>query len=1056
MSSSRFSPAQFIRFYQSLPKYQRYVGILLCFYLLFLIAINQLTPYLIKKYAPPALSEQLGRPVQLDNITINPFTFDTVISGFSISEQSGAEFVGFKTLSFDMRFWHSVGQFAFSLNQVHLQHPYGLFESYHDEASGIKFNFSDIIDKLTAPNAVAANKPATDPSADGALPHVLVNNITIEHGRLHYQNLNLGTGLNYPDLNVVINALDTRAQLTQSATGNQFNITIQGENGGRVSSQGQVQLKPLSLNAQIAITDVKLKQFWSFIDNQLPAQLDSGALSLKANLDVHEQSSQTQPLSVRVTGGQLTVDNLAWSDGTGKNASRKLVALKQLQLVGINIDANDQHIDIEQINSHGLDVTATLSSHGIDLVNDFSITSAATQPSKLTQATALSQSTTGQAQTAIKQVNSDKGGLFAIPELPWSINVSKLDLTKYDVKFTDNKFASNKAWNINNLSFSTGPFNAKLDTPIDYQLRFNINQQGHVSSTGTLNVLSPNYVAAWSIHDFDLAMLQAYLEQKVNLSLKQGSLSVDSQVTSDFADNAIVELKTNIENLKVLDNRQDQPLLEWKNMQVQKAVFNQQHNSLAITAIDFEQPFARIVIDSDKQTNFSDIVLAQSSQATSAINSPETTKSALNNTTVSDAREKDNGDTRASAIDIRIDEINLNQGATFFADNSLTPKFAASIEALNGQIANLNSKPDHIATVDITGKIDKYAPVTVKGKLNPLLSSPYLDLDLSFKHVELTSVNPYSGTYAGYYIDKGQLSLDLSYQLQNNQLVGSNHMVVDQLKLGEPTDSSLATSLPVTLAIALLQDRHGVIDLGVDVTGDVNDPDFGIGSIVLTAFTNVITKAVTAPFSLLGDLFGEDDQLDKVEFTAGTSTVTTQEQAKLNTLAKALADRPMLIVNIEGAINKADDIKALQQLQLNEQLHSIANPQLAPAMTNELSPSNMPTSGELSDALKQLVLAQTGQSDEQVLEQLKLNNAQSDITEQQVLQRWHMAMYNLTLNSYDISDSQLAQLASDRAKAVKAYLVEKQDVSAARIFLLDSQVDTLHGESIAQLTLDAQ
>ena len=128
--------------------------------------------------------------------------------------------------------------------------------------------------------------------------------------------------------------------------------------------------------------------------------------------------------------------------------------------------------------------------------------------------------------------------------------------------------------------------------------------------------------------------------------------------------------------------------------------------------------------------------------------------------------------------------------------------------------------------MDLKGKIDKYAPVTLQGEINPLLQKPYLDLDLVFKSVELTTVNPYSGTYAGHYIDKGQLSLALNYQLQDNQLIGKNHLVIDQLQLGKPSESDLATSLPISLAIAILQDRNGVIDLGLEVSGDVDNPDF--------------------------------------------------------------------------------------------------------------------------------------------------------------------------------------------------------------------------------------
>ncbi len=193
----------------------------------------------------------------------------------------------------------------------------------------------------------------------------------------------------------------------------------------------------------------------------------------------------------------------------------------------------------------------------------------------------------------------------------------------------------------------------------------------------------------------------------------------------------------------------------------------------------------------------------------------------------------------------------------------------------------MSSVPGTKASVDISGNIDRYAPVKVKGEINPLLDQPYLDLDVIFQSVELTTVNPYSGTYAGHYIDRGQLSLSLNYQLENNQLKGSNHVVIDQLQLGKASESDLATDLPISLAIALLQDSDGVIDLGVEVSGDVDDPEFSLGAVIWSTISNIITKAVTAPFSFIAGLADSDDELNVIEFEFGANTLTTDEQEKL-------------------------------------------------------------------------------------------------------------------------------------------------------------------------------
>ncbi|MGL5358688.1 MAG: DUF748 domain-containing protein, partial [Shewanella sp.] len=398
---------------------------------------------------------------------------------------------------------------------------------------------------------------------------------------------------------------------------------------------------------------------------------------------------------------------------------------------------------------------------------------------------------------------------------------------------------------------------------------------------------------------------------------------------------------------------------------------------------------------------------------------------------------------------LAINKISFNQGSAYFADNSLTPNFASGIEQLEGTISHLSSAANTTASVDIKGKIDKYAPVTLKGDINPLLDKPYLDLDLVFKRIELTSVNPYSGTYAGYYIDKGQLSLALNYKLEQNQLKGSNHLVIDQLKLGKRSNSDLATSLPVSLAVALLQDRNGVIDLGMEVSGDLDSPSFSIGNIIMTAITNVITKAVTAPFSFISQLIGSDETLDNIDFAAGSANLDSQGHANLDKLAKGLTERPMLQLNLEGAVDAAKDSQAIAQQLMHSQLAKLANMPVS-ELPADLSPSQFPTEGPLADALIKLYQQQIADPKE-IRATISKEAKNSELTAQDITTRWHIALYNQLVNAQNVPQEKLGDLAQERAKAVKAYLVDTQGIAPERIFLLESRV-TL-SQNAAQVNL---
>ncbi len=326
-----------------------------------------------------------------------------------------------------------------------------------------------------------------------------------------------------------------------------------------------------------------------------------------------------------------------------------------------------------------------------------------------------------------------------------------------------------------------------------------------------------------------------------------------------------------------------------------------------------------------------------------------------------------------------------------------------------------------------------------------------------FKSVELTTVNPYSGTYAGHYIDKGQLTLALNYQLENNQLKGENHVIIDQLQLGKASDSDLATSLPLELAIALLQDNDGVIDLGVEVSGDVNDPEFSLGAVIWSTISNIITKAVTAPFSFIAGLADSDEELNVIAFQFGTDDLTIEEQEKLQTLGKALETRPKLKLTVDGAVNAQEDSKALELEHFNQLLVEAAKiPENE--LPQNLTASSMPTSGPLSDALQRIYKAEYGEKATEVKDRIEDEEEAKDIelTDEELNKRWHIALYNLVLNKQKINEGELGQLAQQRAQAVKAYLVDVVKVDAARVFLLDSRFDIEQDTSSVLLSLEAK
>ncbi|MES2718995.1 MAG: DUF748 domain-containing protein [Pseudomonadota bacterium] len=458
--------------------------------------------------------------------------------------------------------------------------------------------------------------------------------------------------------------------------------------------------------------------------------------------------------------------------------------------------------------------------------------------------------------------------------------------------------------------------------------------------------------------------------------------------------------------------------------------------------------FSRLIITEQGRFNLQDVAAAPPAPAASA---PATAVPPVAAASAVPAPAAD------LPIDLVLGQTTLRNGRIDFSDRFIRPNYSARLTELNGSVGTIRSGTREMATISLRGRAADTALLDISGQLNPTAQPLALDIRAKATDLELAPLSPYAGKYAGYAIARGKLSMDVAYKIDaDGKLEAKNQVILNQLTFGERVESPSATQLPVLLAVALLKDRNGVIDINLPVSGTLSDPQFSVGGIIWKVIVNLLTKALTAPFALLAG--GGADDLSQVQFSPGTARITDSGRQALAKVAKALGERPSLMMTVTGAADTVSERDMAQRSLLDERLAAEARRERlraapaagvgAPPASGASAPAPAPLSTtERAAALKRLY-QQTPLPDRprNIINQLK------DIPPAEMEAR--------LLAGIRVTDETMRELALQRGLAVRDALIA-QGLSSERLFLAAPKL-RLSGEGDAawvpsvNLTLSAQ
>jgi hypothetical protein len=954
-------------------------------------------PPIARKQIVKGAATKLGRDVKVEQVRFNPYALSITVRGVTLQDPDGTAFVGFDELYINFQA-SSLFRWAYTFREVRLD---SLRMHVRLMPDG-KPNFADIMERLAAPPP-QAKEPAGKPTKDPTVPRIVIQDLQINGARLRATNLQ-------PPEPEVAGFTPVTLHLTDFTTipnkEGDYTLHATGPFGGTWQWKGRMTFEPMSLEGTFSIDGGSLRQIWEVVRNRVEFEITRGSVGLSLDYAVKVRGDT---VTAAIDGGAIRVDDFGLRE---KGHGPDLFSLDSLRVSGVRLRYPEQDISVDRVLFGGADVTVWLRQSGE--INWLSLFPSV--PADTARASAGATPTTAPIWAVlIKELMVDELA-FAFADSstapPFSIGIDPLDLVLRDVTMTPG-----------------------AEFPLEVEAT--IEKTGRLTVSGVVGAYPPLVRIDADLRDLPLPIFQPYVDPFAYLEIVSGTASVKGAIeVADIGPERIPDVRfrggAGSRNLVTKDRKQNEKLVAFRSLDIREMSYTP--DRLRISEVVAEGGYAKIVVYPDRTTNLA------------AVFAPPIP---------ADSTAADSSGVGAPPLPTTINVIKFVDCTADFSDLSLILPFSAGVHGLGGEIRGLSSADTARAEVTMDGSVKPSGSVTVGGEINPLRGDLYTDLSVIFKDFDLPALTPYSGQFAGRKIDKGKLKLDLKYRVAKRELLGENRIVLDQLELGEKVESPDATGLPVGLAVALLKDRNGVIDLDIPVKGNLDDPKFSIKDVIFDVLVNIATKAVTAPFSLLGRLVGfggGSEEMSHVAFEPGARSLDPAEQEKVAKLGQALTERPQLRLGVRGSFHAEEDGKAIRAKKF------------AAFVTERMQKEPkkyVPAQGVAHPVrlMRDLHAERFGKDSLEVLvERFQVPEIGKDGKPKKgtVLDEpsFCAEVERILTELQPVADTELHSLAVDRSAGIKNVLVQTAGVDPERIFILDPAGDAELTDGKVRLELE--
>jgi uncharacterized protein involved in outer membrane biogenesis len=820
------------------------------------------------------------------------------------------------------------------------------------------------------------------------------------------------------DFQTSLEAIDLRISQFKTTPGSRTAIKLGARTEGNetIGIEGSLALDPIYYRGQMAVSGITLAKYSPYYQEQVLCDVIDGKLDIKTLLHIE---SGARDLDLKLSDLMASITSLKVKK---RGDTANFLEIPSLRVTESALDLARKEINVGELLSESGNISTGRDKSGqLD-----------------TQALIPAAPDLGTGKYVAKEA-------IKAEQDQWKFLLRKASLKDYTVSFEDRKVAQPITFLIDHINLEGENLSLEKESKSKVAFSCRVNEGGTLQIDGDLTLLPVFSDLKLNLKDIEITPVQQYLPEDIKMKMMGGKLSL----TGNLLLNTTKEGNLNtsytgdivLSDFSSMDTIRGEGLCSWKSLSAKVIDAGNNPTRASIKLIGIKDFFTRVAISPEGQINLLQILGSGtesepesgadrnrgSKVEKKAAQEPETAPL----TQAGAPREKPQATVPQKQGDqhtmIKIDQISLQGGEIAFSDNHIKPNFHAEMLDIGGTIAGLSSEKDRFADVNLHGKLYRSSPLSITGKISPFAENLFVDLSVNFKNIDLTRWSPYAQKYVGYTVEKGNLHLELKYLIAKKKLDSQNNIVFDRLTLGEKVDSPDATTLPVKFAISLLQDRNGEIQLGIPVSGDLDDPKFSLGSIIMNAVKNLIMKAITAPFALLGALLPQGvGEINHVDMDYTTGKITDAGLKKLDALAKILHDRPNLELDIQGCLEIGKGKEILTQDLFNKKLKTQKLKEIMKRGAGGVSVDQVTVKPDETE--KYLKMAYEDEFPKGLLKSVFGKTPPPEEMKTQILTK------------IKVTDEDVKSLAYDWALIVKEYLLESGKVEPRRLFVLEPTI----------------